>query len=331
MDTRLRNIILKATGANELFAGGTIQSLWSGYGSIDRYGLIGAELDTVVVKHVRLPEQNKHPRGWNTDNSHQRKLFSYQVETAWYEFWARHCNEHCRVPHCLDVEHHENEVLIVLEDLDSSGFPARNSTLTGAEIQACLDWLANFHAIFMGKKPVGLWDIGTYWHLATRPDELEAMVDGELKRAAAIIDKKLNETTFKTFVHGDAKLANFCFSQDGMKVAAVDFQYVGGGCGMKDVAYFISSCLDESECESKEKLLLDYYFKSLKQALSLCQPEINHAEVEAEWRPLYEVAWTDFYRFLKGWSPGHWKIHGYSEGLAHKVVQQLQDGGYEKH
>ena len=45
MDTRLRNIILKATGANELFAGRTIQSLWNGYGSIDRYGLIGAEQD----------------------------------------------------------------------------------------------------------------------------------------------------------------------------------------------------------------------------------------------------------------------------------------------
>jgi len=40
---------------------------------------------------------------------------------------------------------------------------------------------------------------------------------------------------------------------------------------------------------------------------------------------LYSVAWTDFYRFLKGWSPGHWKIHSYSERLAHEVVSQLQD------
>ena len=83
MDSKTRNIILKATAANQLFEAGTIQSLWSGYGSIDRYGLIGSELNTMVVKHVHLPEQSKHPRGWNTDNSHQRKLHSYQVETAW--------------------------------------------------------------------------------------------------------------------------------------------------------------------------------------------------------------------------------------------------------
>ena len=324
MDNKLSNIILKSTGATELFYAGSIQSLWSGYGSIDRYDLTGCKLNTVVVKHVRLPQQHKHPLGWNTNNSHQRKLHSYQVETAWYEFWTSQCDEDCRVPHCFAVEHHDNEVLMLLEDLDSSGYPARKSSVTKTELKACLHWLAHFHAIFMGQKPRGLWNIGTYWHLDTRPDELQTMAGGELKKAASLIDKTLNDSAFQTFVHGDAKLANFCFSQDGSKVAAVDFQYVGGGCGMKDVAYFISSCLDESACESQEKGLLDDYFKYLRQALSLYQPDVNPAGVEAAWRPLYEVAWTDFYRFLKGWSPGHWKIHGYSERLAEKVVKQLQ-------
>jgi len=52
-------------------------------------------------------------------------------------------------------------------------------------------------------------------------------------------------------------------------------------------------------------------------------PDIDAAAVETAWRPLYAVAWTDFYRFLKGWSPGHWKIHHYSERLANEVVSQL--------
>lgn len=92
-----------------------------------------------------------------------------------------------------------------------------------------------------GSHPRGwdtLWKQGTYWHLSTRPEELAKMLDSPLKQHASHIDEKLDECSFKTIVHGDAKLANFCFTKSGTKSAAVDFQYVGGGCGMKDVAYF---------------------------------------------------------------------------------------------
>jgi hypothetical protein len=51
---------------------------------IVRYGLEGSEYKSVVIKHVRLPYQSQHPRGWNTDLSHQRKIKSYHVEMAWY-------------------------------------------------------------------------------------------------------------------------------------------------------------------------------------------------------------------------------------------------------
>ena len=323
MSPYLRDIILKSTGANELFSAGTIQNLWSGYGSIDRYQLKGSKLESVVVKHVRLPEQSNHPRGWNTDHSHQRKLRSYQVETAWYKNWASHCNDHCRIPHCLALEHLQDEVVIVLEDLDSSGYSLRKSHVSRSDMTACLHWLAHFHATFLDEKPTNLWQTGTYWHLDTRPDELAEMEEGELKQAATTLDQILIEAPFQTFVHGDAKLANFCFAADSDQVAAVDFQYVGGGCGMKDVAYFIGSCLDEHECEREEEELLNIYFSALRQALELHRPDIEPSAVETSWRPLYKIAWTDFYRFLKGWSPGHWKIHSYSERLAHEVVSQL--------
>ena len=56
----------------------------SGYGSIKRYNLKGSDYTSVIVKHVE-PDQGAHPRGWNTDLSHQRKLKSYQVELNWYE------------------------------------------------------------------------------------------------------------------------------------------------------------------------------------------------------------------------------------------------------
>ena len=252
MNHNFQEVILQATGADSLYHIEDIQSLWSGYGKIMRYGLRGVDRDRVVIKHVKLPDQHHHPRGWSTDRSHQRKIRSYQVETAWYRDWASHCDDRCRVPVCLALEADADEFLMVFEDLDASGFPVRKSAVSQADMQLCLNWLAQFHATFMGETPSGLWETGSYWHLDTRPDELEALEDIELKHAAGGIDALLRAGRFQTFIHGDAKLANFCFSADGTQVAAVDFQYVGGGCGMKDVAYFIGSCLYEEACERHE-------------------------------------------------------------------------------
>ena len=214
---------------------------------------------------------------------------------------------------------------MVLEDLDNSGYPERKNAISMTEMQVCLSWLANFHATFMGKNPADLWQIGTYWHLDTRPDELQVLKDIDLKKAATKIDQKLQQSPYQTFVHGDAKLANFCFSHDAKKVAAVDFQYVGGGCGMKDVAYFIGSCLYEDDCERLETQLLDCYFSELKTALTNKKIPVDPQMVEQDWRALYPIAWTDFHRFIKGWSPGHWKIHGYSERIAGEVIAQLDN------
>ncbi len=324
MNQNFQEVARQAVGAETIFHIEDIQSLWSGYGKIMRYGLTGCDRKSVVIKHVKLPDKAHHPRGWNTDISHQRKIKSYHVESAWYRHWAQQCNDSCRVPQCFALEEEEEEFLMVFEDLDASGFPLRKGTVSMAEMQACLRWLANFHATYMGQAPSGLWQVGTYWHLATRPDELEVLDDAALKAAAAVIDQRLNTARYRSFVHGDAKLANFCFAEDGETVAAVDFQYVGGGCGMKDVAYFIGSCLYEEDCERYETELLDYYFAQLRTALKLRDSDIDPDELEQEWRALYPVAWTDFHRFVKGWSPGHWKIHGYSERIARQVVAQTR-------
>ena len=324
MDNTFQEVIKNCTKAEKIQELEIIQNLWSGYGKIVRYKIIGGNTDSVVVKHVQYPNQTNHPRGWNTNLSHERKLRSYKVETEFYNTYAKICDETCYLPHCLSIEHREDEVLIVLEDLDNSGFDTRKSSVTLNDMKICLSWLANFHATFMGKEPDGLWPIGTYWHLNTRPEELEAMDDISLKNAASAIDDKLNQAQFNTFVHGDAKLANFCFSDNGRRVAAVDFQYVGGGCGMKDIAYFIGSCLYEEDCEQYETMLLNHYFDMLKSALKNRKSTIKFLSIEEEWRMLYPFAWTDFHRFIKGWSPGHWKIHSYSERLSRQVINSLK-------
>ncbi len=320
---KFESMILETTGASSFEPLEVIQELWSGYGQIIRLKLFGAARETVVVKHVMMPRDKKHPRGWNSNLSHDRKVFSYQVETEWYQSRSAQCDAKCRIPEYLGFGRDRENVLLILEDLDHSGFPKRLSSLTCDQVDLCLNWLAEFHATFLGEPSTGLWETGTYWHLATRPEELEALDDEALKNAAAEIDRRLGEAKFQTLVHGDAKLANFCFSESGDAVAGLDFQYVGSGCGMKDIAYFLGSCLSESECEENEAALLETYFDRLESALLRRQPAVDPLAVVTEWRELFPLAWTDFHRFLKGWCPGHWKINSYSERLAREVINKL--------
>ena len=327
--------VLTVTGSKTIDSSSVIQSLWSGYGQIERLELSGGTYPSVILKHIKLPDANNHPRGWNSSLSHQRKIRSYQIEAHWYQHYAAQCSDDCIVPVCLAVNVLENETILILTDLDAAGFDVRKNSVEIPDIHACLSWLANFHATFLNSNADGLWECGTYWHLDTRPDELAALDDVSLRQAAPLIDKKLNQCRYQTIVHGDAKLANFCFRANSsslnsasnnscMKVAAVDFQYVGRGCGMKDVAYFIGSCLHENECEVMESELLDYYFSILIEQVALKLPNINEVELEHQWRELYPVAWADFHRFIKGWSPGHWKINNYSEKITASVIKRLQ-------
>lgn len=325
LNPRFKDTICSVSGASAMEVTEHIQELWSGYGQILRLRLEGASPfpSTVIAKHIRLLTTENQPRGWNSNHSHQRKLKSYKVESSWYRHWSQRCGSDCRIPELLVFDEHDGEILLILEDLDAAGYPARLTSVSPTQLKTCLDWLAHFHVTFMGTKPEDLWETGTYWHLTTRSEELEALDDSPLKNAASAIDSILTNARYQTIVHGDAKLANFCFSEPGDQVAAVDFQYVGGGCGMKDLAYFIGSCLDESACAQQESELLDHYFATLRSGLASKHPGIDSADVEAEWRALFPLAWTDFHRFLKGWSPGHWKINSYSEQLAREVCATL--------
>ncbi len=319
MNSHFKTYLLEHTQSTDCRETEIIQSLWSGYGKISRYQLMGSEHASVVIKHISLPEHTSHPRGWNSAYGHQCKVRSYEVETYWYQQWNQLCAVQSKTPTFLGSYAAGTNQWIILEDLDHE-FPLRKHRVNLAEIKLCLAWLAHFHACFLDCKPEGLWEIGTYWNLDTRPDEYDVMEETALKKKAYQIDSLLNDCRFQTIVHGDAKLANFCFSADLQKVAAVDFQYVGGGCGMKDVAYFLGSCLSSAECTRLEEELLASYFSELASALlSKITPETYEA-LEKEWRIMYPVACADFTRFMLGWMPTHRKINPYQMG---KITQVL--------
>lgn len=295
----LHEVVAQAMGATRAKRKERIQSLWGGYGEVVRFRLTGADVPSVVVKQVLAPDMGG-------DAGHRRKLRSYEVELDFYARWAPRCQ--VRVPTAF----HLADGLFILEDLDAAGFPGRGRGWTNLPVEACVRWLAGFHRSFLNAAPEGLWPVGTYWHLDTRGVERKRMAPGPLRDAASALDARLSRVKPKTVVHGDAKLANFCFGSTA--VAAVDFQYVGGGMGLKDLAYFLGSCLDDDTLERTAAEWLDLYFTAL-----------DDAEAEAAWRPLWPHAWADFERFMGGWSPGH-RSTGYAARMTQQALGQL-DGG----
>lgn len=271
-----------------------LQSLWQGYGRIERWRLDGVRAQSVILKVVRPPD--------GSSIGHARKLRSYAVEAAFYEHlqglaWSQ--------PRTAALHGHAEvgpERWLLLEDLDASDFSRRCRRLTTPDLHAALDWLAALHGRFLGCELPGLWPRGTYWHLATRTEEWARMPAGPLRDAASTLDAALASCPLQTIVHGDAKPANFCFgSEPGDPVAAVDFQYVGPGIGLVDVAYLVG-CMGGRWCALHMEETLEHYFALLHRHAPERAPQ-----AEAAWRPLWPVAWADFARFMVGWSGEDWR------------------------
>ncbi|GMQ48036.1 phosphotransferase [Vibrio sp. 10N] len=302
-----------------------IQSLWSGYGELFRVHTDNPALPSLIVKAINLPKvaPKHHPKGWNTELSNQRKLKSYQVEFHWYQHyvvqmpigWA---------PRCLAAENHGSHYELLLEDLKLVECARVVKTPTNIEIETALRWLAQFHAFWLGTEPTGLWQQGTYWHLATRPDEWRAMTPSRYKAAAERIDDILNDCRYQTLVHGDAKLANFCFNEAGTQVSAVDFQYVGGGVGVKDIALFLCTVLDFDDPLLSIDTYVETYFGQLEVALATYQPNVDASDVCHEWRKLLGLAWADYQRFLLGWSPVHERVNAFTNQLTLDALDDFQ-------
>jgi len=320
-----------------------IQPLWSGYGACFRAQLApnsAAKLKNVagnhhnkvpgdngirhvVVKCATPPDTLAHPKGWNGQASDERKRHSFRVENSFYSALQTLTDDTCRTATCVADDQKGDSTLLVMEDLARGGYTHTTMSLPVESAKTVLKWLAHFHARFLNikfeenKKRVLLWHEGSYWHLATREEEYQAMPDSRLKQSARAIAKRLANARYQTVIHGDAKVANFCFTPDYAACAAVDFQYVGHGIGVKDVAYFLGSALPTQAQITHRDALLGTYFGALESALNtrlstgnpLCsfdRDDIKH--VIEEWKTLYPFACADFYRFLSGWSPTHWKI-----------------------
>lgn len=193
-----------------------------------------------------------------------------------------------------------------------------------------------------------VWLNGGYTYLATRRKEyanlaedydtewnepLTDWVDGEdvsiTEIAAAFLSPKISGhgpiESYQTLIHGDVKSENLFTSISGEEVAFYDFQYVGLGLGVCDLAklFTCSVPLDmlvsdqalprELEMQDGEKELLERYWKRLK---DVSGQEYIWPIFVRHW----ETALVDWLRFQASW--GFW---GNTEWLEARVRSILKD------
>ena len=198
-----------------------------------------------------------------------------------------------------------------------------------------------------------VWLNGGYTYLATRQSEYQNLVhDSESEWSEALTrpvsdrnqsiaelvaiflapstSSKTPIERYQTLIHGDVKSENLFTNTRGDQVAFYDFQYVGLGLGVCDLAKFFTCSVPLGmlvvfedvphvlAMDEGEKLLLDQYWSNLQRVGGL----------EYEWELFvrhWETALVDWLRFQASW--GFW---GNTEWLEARVRSILQDDAWRE-
>ncbi|PFH55696.1 hypothetical protein XA68_17814 [Ophiocordyceps unilateralis] len=243
----------------------------------------------------------------------------------------------------------------------------KTRSLAPAQVHAALDWLACFHGSskcwlprhrhgFLGPplqeadgpRVQGLWRNGGYTYLATRRREYGSLAaddenewshafcrpgaDGQPPLAEQVATFLIPRgRAWETCIHGDVKSENLFATKAGDEVAFFDFQYVGLGLGVCDVAKLFTGSVPlhmladlpvparELSMGAGERALLERYRAKLVSQ----QPTLEY-----DWDSLvrhWETALVDWCRFQASW--GFWGNTGW---LQARVRCILGDGGWRE-
>lgn len=198
-----------------------------------------------------------------------------------------------------------------------------------------------------------VWLNGGYTYLATRRTEynrlakdardewnkpLTTRIDGESVSIAEVVATYLAPSLsgwaptgeYQTLIHGDVKSENLFTSTSGAEVAFYDFQYIGLGLGVCDLAKLFTCSIPlsmlvthshiphELKMQNGEKELLERYWTRLKET----------SGKQYDWDVFvrhWETALVDWLRFQASW--GFW---GNSEWLEARVRSVLSDDEWRK-
>lgn len=141
--------------------------------------------------------------------------------------------------------------------------------------------------------------------------------------------------THGTFVHGDVKGANIVFSRDPyprrgnktitsgsdepLRCALYDLQYVGLGLPSYDLVYFLGTSVESKllkSVEDEKSLLRDYFEKFQEVVAPNSVTDYNFDDFWTHW----ELAIVDWYRFMAGW--GCWGNDRWAERRAKEIIDK---------
>ncbi|KAJ5334128.1 hypothetical protein MYU51_004573 [Penicillium brevicompactum] len=192
----------------------------------------------------------------------------------------------------------------------------------------------------------GLWLNGGYTYLATRRKEYASLVEDDSEWSEAMC-KVPEHTSFsiaemaallltprgrsvESYIHGDVKSENLFTNKGGDQVAFFDFQYVGLGLGVCDLAKLFTCSVplhllldgqglpNQLKMREGERQLLDRYRKRL----------LQDQEIVYEWETFerhWETALVDWCRFQASW--GFW---GNTAWLKARVRSILADQAWQE-
>jgi hypothetical protein len=207
----------------------------------------------------------------------------YQREVSFYQLLAPSIAT--RTPRCYYAERDDNDnFLLLLEDLSPSAVIDQFVGISLGTARAGLASLAGLHGPTHAQRELhdAAWLSGVSEEL--RPlysAVLPVLFDQFIERYGARIDDDVRATVlalkdrlglfsdyaspFPCVTHGDFRTDNLLIDAcDGtVALAVVDWQTVGVGSPLLDVAYFLTTSLTPEDCAREEFELLDYYLAKL--------------------------------------------------------------------
>ncbi len=207
----------------------------------------------------------------------------YQREVSFYQLLAPSIAT--RTPRCYFAERDDNDnFLLLLEDLSPSAVIDQFVGISLGTARAGLASLAGLHGPTHARTELhdASWLRGVSEELrplysAVLPvlfdqfiERYDARIDDDLRSMVLALKDRLGlfsdyASPFPCVTHGDFRTDNLLIdARDGaVALAVVDWQTVGVGSPLLDVAYFLTTSLTTEDCAREEFELLDYYLAKL--------------------------------------------------------------------